>query len=377
MTVRTLLDAMDTIAPWHLAESWDNVGLIVGDEGRELDGPVLLSIDTTPGVVEEAIGRRASALISYHPPIWNPIRRLVASGPKQACLVRALEARLAICSPHTALDAAAGGLTDWLADGVLGTEGAGDRRAIQPFGSLASSQQLKLVVFVPDEHVDRVREAVASAGAGRIGEYRLCSFTSPGQGTFFGSEGTDPAVGKSGRLERVEERRLEMVCSRSSLPLVVEMLRQFHPYEEPAFDVYELTAKPSRGVGAGRRITLDHPTPIETIAERLRGHLAVRAVKVARPAGHDGMAHRIGVVPGAGAELAETAREDDCDLFVTGEMRYHEVAAALDKGLAVMLGGHANTERGYMPILATRLQAALEGVEVRVAESDQSFIDIV
>jgi len=377
MTIRELLGALESISPLELAEEWDNVGLIVGDESRPLDGPVLVAIDTTPAVVSEAIEKGASGLVSYHPPVWKPTRRIVAEGPKQTALVRALEARLAICSPHTAVDAAAGGLTDWLADGVLGGGATGDRRAIQPHTSSPRGQELKLVVFVPPDHLDRVREALASAGAGSIGAYRLCSFGIPGTGTFFGDESTTPAVGESGQLERVEEIRLEMVCSRSSLALAVETLRQFHPYEEPAFDVYELGAKPTRGIGAGRRITLDRPTPVEQVAQRLREHLGVRAVKVACPPGSDRVVRRVGVCPGAGADLVEAALADDCDLYVTGEMRYHEVMAALDRGMSVVLAGHTSTERGYMPVLRDRLAELLEGVEVQHAESDRPFIELV
>jgi dinuclear metal center YbgI/SA1388 family protein len=375
-TVRTLMDAMERIAPLSMAESWDNVGLIAGSAGAPLRGGVAITIDLTAPVLEEAIARKASVIVAYHPPIWTALKHLTDAEPGQALLLRAIEERIAIFSPHTALDGAGEGMNDWLAEGVTGGGATGDRRALAPHLSQAPSQQLKVVTFAPSTALDRLREAMASAGAGIIGAYHLCSFSTPGTGTFLGDETSKPAVGVPEVLERVAEERLEMVCARSALPIVVETLRHFHPYEEPPIDVYELVALPRRSAGAGRRVVLDQPATLETIAGRLKAHLGVTAVKVARAPGMDGPITHVGVCPGAGSSLVERAIADECQLFVTGEMRYHEVTGALNRGLSIMLAGHTNTERGFLPRLRDRLARELGGVDVFVADADRPRVEL-
>jgi dinuclear metal center YbgI/SA1388 family protein len=377
-TVDGLAGAMDRIAPLFGAEPWDRVGLHVGDPARDLAGPVLLTIDLTERVLDEAIGSRASAIVAYHPPIWTPLERVTASTATERIVRGAIEAGIAVYSPHTALDAAAGGVTDWLAECVAckANESAdgmtADVRALVPLGIHKPSQRMKLVVFTPRNAVDQIRGALATAGAGQIGGYEVCSFASDGTGTFFGTEGTDPAVGESGRLQEVDEVRLEMVCSRSALPLAIETLRQFHPYEEPAFDVYELQPKPERASGAGRRLVLDQPATIPQIGERLRAHLGVTRIKYALPEGMDekSKVRRIALVPGSGGELVDTAIAEGCELFVTGEMTHHAVLGATARGLGVLLAGHTNTERGYLPRLAERLRGLMPDASFEISKAD-------
>lgn len=383
LTIADLARAMERIAPTHLAEEWDNVGLLVGRTESALSGQVLLTIDLTDAVLEEAIGARCGAIIAYHPPIFQALKRVVGdrTGPgasmSQRVVLGAAENKIAIYSPHTALDAAAGGITDWLAGGVLGATApttGGDRRAIKPIAAKEPTQELKIVTFVPDASLERVRGALASSGAGIIGQYESCSFSSQGQGTFMGSAGTNPAVGKPGEFETVHERRLEMVCSRRALPLALAALRQLHPYEEPAIDVYPLEPKPMRDVGIGRRITLDHPATLKDLASRLKSHLRVPAVQVAPAAGVDPMTtpvDRVGVLPGAGGSIAPRALADQCQVFITGEMKHHEVLAMTSAGMSIILAGHTASERGYLTSLARRLQEELSGVSAIVSKADR------
>lgn len=379
-TVSALVGAMEQIAPLDGAEPWDRVGLQVGDPARGLGGPVLLTIDLTERVLDEGVSMRAAAIIAYHPPIWKPLERLTSRTTAERIVRGAIEAGIAIYTPHTALDSARGGVTDWLCEGIAGTTGPAedprincDIRALAPQLELSSSEQVKLVVFVPRESVEQLRGALATAGAGQIGEYAVCSFVTEGEGTFLGAEGTRPAVGRSGRLERVKELRMEMVCSKSALPLAIETLRQFHPYEEPAFDIYELAPKPNRATGTGRRLVLDQPATVLEIGRRLRTHLEVSRLKYALPEGmdEDTPLHKIGVVPGSGSDLAEVAVQGGCQVFVTGEMTHHAVIGATARGMAVVLAGHTNTERGFLPRLGRKLAGLLEGVEFRISRADR------
>ncbi len=372
MDIGDLVNIMQRLAPLDHAESWDKVGLLAGDRTRPLHGPVLLTIDLTERVMAEAIGMKAGAIIAYHPPIFEPLTRITDATPRQRVILRALEHHIAIYSPHTALDNIPGGVTDWLCEGLSGGEAApgragkihGDCRALAPHARAPGTQQVKIVTFVPEAQVEKVRGALASAGAGIIGGYQVCSFATSGTGTFLGGESTNPAVGKRGELERVSELRLEMVCSRAALPLAIETLRRFHPYEEPAIDAYELMPLPRRSAGSGRRLVLDRPATVAELAQRLRAFTGRESVRYAlADPDHDRPVKYIGVVPGSGESLSRLARQEGCELFVTGEMKHHEVLGALNAGMNVLLGGHTSTERGYLH----RLRHAIEQADAALA----------
>ena len=177
-------------------------------------------------------------------------------------------------------------------------------------------------------------------------------------------------VGQPGQLERTEEVRLEMVCGASALPLAMEMIRQFHPYEEPAIDVFPLAPQPTRSSGQGRRLVLDKPATVAELAQRLKAFLKRDRIRYAI-AGEDHPVTRIGIVPGSGASLSRLARDEGCELFVTGEMKHHEVLGALNAGMSVILGNHTSTERGYLPRLAQQIQKAAPGLSVLVSRVDQ------
>jgi dinuclear metal center YbgI/SA1388 family protein len=368
--VQQLLDVMRTIAPEHLAESWDQVGLHVGNPGAPLSGPVLLTIDLTEAVAAEAISMKAGAIVAYHPPLFNAINRITAADAKGRMLLDLIGAGIAIYSPHTALDATHGGVADWLID--LAGPGS-DRAALLPHESLANAH--KLVAFVPKDSVDAVRTALSDAGAGIIDDYELCSFMLDGIGTFRGGDATNPTIGTRGTFETVEEVRLEMVCPMPRLPDVVAALRATHPYEEPAFDIYSLDAAPDRSTGPGRALTLDTPASARDIAARVRTGLGVENIRVA--AASETPITRIGACPGAGASLVGDVLSEGCQAFITGEMRHHEVLAALERGCSIILAGHTNTERGYLPVLREKMVAIESSLDVRISEADRWPFDVV
>lgn len=374
MLVHDLVEAMERIAPRELAEEWDRVGLQVGSGDAQLVGPVLLTIDLTEPVIDEAVAMGASAVISYHPPIFAPLDSITTATPKERIILTAARAGVAIYSPHTALDATVGGVTDWLCEGLSGGEPgkiAGDCRALQPHPEGIDSPEVKIVTFVPERDIETVRNALASAGVGQIGEYSLCSFNTQGTGTFLGSERTNPTVGEPGKLEMVTECRLEMVCPTRALALALQTLRRFHPYEEPSVDVYTLAPKSRRSIGAGRRLVLDQPVTIGELGDRLRAFLGTARVQLGPAGEQDATVRTIGVVPGAGESLAALAASEGCEAFITGEMRHHQVLAAIHDGMHVLLAGHTNTERGYLPRLAIRLGDELPGIETRISQADR------
>jgi dinuclear metal center YbgI/SA1388 family protein len=373
-TIGALAEAMEGVAPARLAEPWDNVGLLLGDRAAPC-GRVLVAVDWTPAVLEEALALRVDAVVSYHPPIFDALKRLSSDDPKQRTLLDAAQAGIALLSPHTALDAVKGGVNDWLAEGIAGGAEAIALSAgfepLRPASTLPKGEAFKLVVFVPAEASARVREALAQAGAGAIGNYDRCTTRGDVTGTFRGGPGSDPAVGTRGKLEEVREERIETVTSAERLPWAVAALRAVHPYEEPAFEIHALAARPSLDEGAGRLLSLRTPATVREIAARLRRHLGTRRIDCACAPGTEGARHaRIALCPGAGASFLPEAAARGATLLVTGEARHHDHLAAMAAGVTLVLPGHTQTERGYMPILAQRLARTLPGVSFTTSQVD-------
>lgn len=361
VTVGDVAVAMDHIAPPNLAQSWDNVGLLVGDSAAACRS-ILLCIDLTGPVLKEAIEAGCGLVLAYHPPLFKPVGRLRAdSSGTDAIVHRAIAAGVAIYSPHTALDAAPGGTNDVMAELC----GLSD---VEPFEyTTPAGTQSKVVTFVPAKDVDRVAAAMSAAGAGRIGDYVMCSYRVSGEGTFYGTEGTSPKVGQRGRLEKVAEIRIEMVAPNRRLPEVINALLSHHPYEEPAYDIYPLAAAPSFGIG--RVGQLAPRTTLATLARKLKKATGSKiAAMVGAP---DAAIARAAICVGAAGMLPfEKARSSDCDVVVTGEIRHHDALSLLRMGKSAIALGHWESERPALAPLGVRLTEMVPGLSVRISEKD-------
>jgi dinuclear metal center YbgI/SA1388 family protein len=350
-----VVGALEDFAPTRFAAAWDNVGLLVGDAESAISR-VLLTIDCTRAVLGEARAGGCEAIVSYHPPLFEAQKRFVAG----SVAFEAARAGIALFSPHTALDVAEGGTNDVLAD-ILGMTARAPLRPVE-----APDEELKLVTFVPPEHVEAVSRALFAAGAGRIGKYSSCSFRGAGTGTFFGGEGTHPVVGEAGRLEEAVELRLETVVPASCVEAVVGALRASHPYEEPAFDLVRLVAAPGRrGFG---RVGAVAPAALEVLVGRVKKALGVESVLVAGPL--DRMVSRAAVCAGSGVDLMSDAIAAGAGVFLTGEVRHHDALRAVEAGLAVVCTRHSTSERGALVALARRLSELLPGVTVTRSTED-------
>lgn len=371
-TVATLCEAMERIAPTWAAAEWDNVGLLAGARYWPL-GRILLTIDLTPSVLNEAIRGRRQAIVTYHPPIFRPLKRIIADRRQAEGLAAdALAHRIAVYSPHTALDCAPGGTNDVLAD-LAGLE------EVRPFEALASSERsCKLVVFVPSEHVENVADAVFSAGAGRIGAYEKCSYRLDGVGTFFGSESTAPVIGRKGRLERVNEVRLEVVVPRTQLAGVTAAIRRSHPYEEPAFDFYPLEGLSDGKTGQGRVGRFARMVTLGALAKRLATKTgAPGAMRIGR-AGE--RLHRGFVCVGAAGSLPFEIPGESLgwgDVVITGEIRHHDALRYARCGASAIALGHSVSERPVLAPLAAKLKKALPGVSIAVSRADRDPFEAV
>ena len=362
MHIRDLMEVMEKIAPLRDAEPWDNVGLILGDPAAGVRR-VLLCIDLTAEVVAEAVRDRCDAVVAYHPPLFKDVRKLVAGSAQ----FEALRHGIAVYSPHTALDVADGGTNDVLAE-ALGLKGAAPLRLSPP------GEDLKLVTFVPTEAVEKVADALFSAGAGKIGDYRECSFMTPGTGTFYGEEGAQPAVGKKGVRERVAEVRLETLVPAGRAEAVVAALLQSHPYEEPAFDLLK-RALPPQARGMGRIGDLEEPVARDILITRIKHELDVGHVLLAGPM--HGLVKRAACCAGSCGDLMDRAAERGAELYLTGELKHHDALRATRLGMTVVCVLHSNSERAVLKRVRERLERMLKGVEVRCCEADCDPFSIV
>jgi dinuclear metal center YbgI/SA1388 family protein len=357
MLLRDLLPILEDIAPLRHAEPWDNVGLITGDPDDTVER-VLLTIDCAPAVMAEAVAGRCELVVTYHPPLLEPIKSI----PAKSVLHRALRSGIALYSLHTAFDVAPGGTNDFLAD-VLGVTERAPLKVEAP-----REAQCKLVTFAPEEDVDRVAKALFDAGAGIIGKYKWCSYRSPGTGTFFGEEGTNPSVGAAGKLERVAEIRLETVVPLHRQEEVVKALRAAHPYEEPAFDLVRLLSPPE-GRGIGRTGTLPRPVARRELIERVKQGLGVSGVLVAGPT--EGDVTRVAVCAGAGRGLLREALAAGAELYLTGELPHHDALRAAAAGMTVVCALHSNTERAALGRIKERLEKEAAGLAVSLSREDR------
>lgn len=356
MTLADLVAAFEEIAPPSLAEPWDNVGLLVGDMNQTIQR-CLLTIDYTPSVAAEARAAICQCVISYHPPIFDALKKLHASSP----IFQAIRDGIAIYSPHTALDVADGGTNDLLAE-ILGLADIRPLRLIE-----TKAHDLKLVTFVPEEHLEKVAAAVFEAGAGGIGKYSQCSFRSRGEGTFFGDETSNPAVGEKGKLTRTPEVRFETILPKQQLPAVLAALYRSHPYEEPALDLIQLATPPAK-VGQGRIGTLQNIERREIFA-RIKKGLSLSRLLVAGPT--EGRIKSAACLAGAGRQHLPDAIAQKAELYLTGELPHHDALAAAKAGLTVVATLHSNSERAVLPRLAERLHQKLPAVEFLISKNDR------
>lgn len=352
---RDVIEAVERIASGALAEPWDNSGLQVGSPAANANR-VLVALTPLPEVFDEAEERGADFLLFHHPLIFGGLNSIDASAYPGDLVARALNNGLTIHAAHTNYDAAPNGVSVALADAV-GLRGP--LEIVAPRGELR-----KLVVFVPEENADALADALSVAGAGVIGEYTRCAFRTSGTGTFLPGEGTDPYLGERGRLERVEEIRLETVVPAHAASRAAAAIRAAHPYEEPAFDVYPIEGSPE-GCGYGRVGRLPEPTTPERFAEHVSASLGFPARLVAAP-NPTQRVERVAVLGGSGGSFIREVAASGAGAYVTGDLDYHDSLLAESLGLVTVDAGHAATE---LPSLVPLARGLAELVDVPVEVS--------
>jgi len=348
--IRDVLAALEEIAPRRYAFDFDRVGLQVGDADAEVTKAVV-SLDRSLGALEFAEGRGAQLLLSHHPLIWDPLKTLDECRHAERTAMRLIRSGIGFIAAHTNWDSARGGINDCLADRL-------ELKEVQPFGSAAAVDILKLVVFAPADSVDRIIDALSEAGAGRIGDYYRCAFLSSGHGTFIGGEGTNPTVGEAGKKEIVPEVRFEMLLPSEKLGKVTQALREAHPYEEPAYDL--IRQMPSYEQPLGRMGKLARPMSLAEFSAFADEKLGTQSYSWGEA---NKRISKVAVVGGAADGEWLSARNAGADVFLTGEVRQNIAVEASESGMPILAAGHYATEHPGCEWLRDRMAAAVPEVD--------------
>ncbi len=333
--VKTVIAYMEELAPSSIAMSGDPVGLQIGHPEAEVK-KILAALDPDHYAVKEAEEVGAEMLVTHHPLFYHQVASINESLPTGNLAAAVLRKRMHIFSAHTNYDIAPRGVNYRLAE-ALGLP-ADQGQVVEVTGN---EQLLKLVVFIPAGHEDRVRDAIAEAGAGKMGNYSHCTFQLPGTGTFMPGEGTDPYIGTRYELEKVDELRMETILPATKKQEVIKALIEAHPYEEVAYDLYPLALE-GRNIGLGLYFDLEKPVSLEYLIDKCKGVLKAEPLRC-WDAGKSSFS-RIAVCGGSGGSLIEQAARLGAEAFVSGDFRYHDLKLAQSHGLALVDAGHDATE---------------------------------
>jgi dinuclear metal center YbgI/SA1388 family protein len=396
MKVEDIAAAIQRIVPLELAQNWDNVGLLVGDPQSDVKN-ILLTIDVTKEVLAEAIKLKTDLIVSYHPVIWDALKKITAdpavkprlapapvagaasatgaeakaphSDPSEAgthtrgLVYELIRKRIAVFSIHTALDSAIGGVNDGLAE-IIGIQ---DPKPIGDYVNYPAGENYKLVVFAPVDSVAKISNAVFEAGAGWIGNYSKCSYQAQGTGTFLPLEGSKPAIGKRGKLEKVPEIRFETIVPAEKLDNVIVAMKKTHPYETPAYDVFKLYNSQDK-FGLGRIGKLAQPLRIEQIIERIKKSTGAKAAGIVGR--QKKLVKTAAVCAGSCGQIINSVIAAKADLYVTGELKHNLALAAQEAGLTCICLSHTVSERFILKKFAKQLQSQIKQVTIKISRKD-------
>lgn len=364
-----IIGIINKIAPPALAEDWDNVGLQVGDPGSGIER-IMVALDPCPEALNAAIASSCQLLLTHHPLIFKPLKRIAATDATGSLIHQAIAGRLAIVSLHTNYDIATGGVNDLLAE-ALGVT------SCRPLKVCHREELLKLTVFVPLSHHGALLEALLPF-SWLAGNYADCSFTTSGQGTFKPLAGSSPYIGRAGEREIVAESRLEMLIRKTDLQPAIKSLRKVHPYEEPAFDITPLLNEGLQS-GIGRIGLLESRPILKDFAVSVKKALGCAALKIA--GNPEQRIAKIALCGGSGASLLREAAREGADLLLTGDIKYHDAREAQSLGVALIDAGHFATERlmidGLSAHLAKELQRRKYEIEILRCTAESDPFDIL
>jgi len=333
MKIKNITDYLEQMAPLEFQESYDNSGLLIGNQKNEVT-KALISLDVTDKVLEEAIKKKCDLIISHHPLIFKEIKRLNGGKYVEDLVIKAIKNNIAIYAIHTNLDNVSPGVNGALAQKI----GLKNTRVLSPKAGALS----KLVVFCPQSHAEAVRNSMLDAGAGHIGNYSHCSFNTNGKGSFKALEGAHPFVGEIEKIHFEEEVRIETILPQWMISKVLNAMLAVHPYEEVAYDIYPLINK-SENIGSGMIGELENEADLEEFLSKVKESL--QAAYLRHGPIHDGRKVKtVAICGGSGSFLMDAAYRQKADVFITADLKYHDFFKYQGK-MTLVDAGHYETEQ--------------------------------
>jgi len=332
MHIKDIVQYLESLAPTSLQESYDNAGLLTGSPHMEVK-KVLISLDITPEVMQEAIETGSNLIITHHPLVFKSLKKLNGGNLVEDMLIKAIKHDIALYAIHTNLDNVWNGVNGKLAE-IIGLQ---DPKILAPKPNLLK----KLVVFCPQSHADKVRQAMLDAGAGHIGNYSHCSFGAEGYGSFKALEGAHPYVGDVGQIHFEAEMRIETVVPQFLLTKVLSSMLQAHPYEEVAYDIYPLENN-SLQVGSGMIGSIEDPMEATAFLQHLKKQLGARQIR--HGIRTEKKVSKVALCGGSGSFLMDDAYRQGADIFITADLKYHDFFRFQGKMILVD-AGHYETEQ--------------------------------
>lgn len=343
-----IISLFEQWSPKRYAEDWDPVGLHIGQLNREVKN-VLVTLDVNDAVVDEAIDKQTNLIIAHHPPIFRPMKHIWTDTPQGRLIEKCIKHDISVYAAHTNLDIAPGGVNDMLASRL-------ELQDLEVMEPTISDPLYKLAVFCPIDHADELRAVLAQAGAGAIGDYNGCSFSSVGTGRFTPSEGADPFIGEIDKGEIVSEERIEVVLPGPLRNKVLKAMLAAHPYEEPAYDFFVLDQR-TKEFGLGRVGGLSESMSLEQFGHYVKDVLEVSAVRIV--GNPQKQVRKVAVLGGSGSKYIHAAKRKGADVFVSGDIDFHSAQDAEVLDLAIVDPGH-HVEKVMIEGVAHIMQKACE-----------------
>ena len=332
MLVKDIVTIFEQFAPLQLQEPYDNSGLCVGNLNDEIKA-VLISIDITDSVIDEAIAKNCNLVISHHPLIFSGIKSLTGRNLVERCTIKAIQNKINIYSAHTNVDVVSGGVSQKICEKL----GLVNCRVLSPMKSML----YKLVTFAPSDYAHKIREAIFAAGAGNIGNYDSCSFNTSGHGTFMGNELSNPFVGEKNKLHTEEEIRIETIFPKYLQNQIIKALLQAHPYEEVAYDIYPLENR-FENTGLGMIGELSSPVPELKFLTQIKNTFNAGSVRYTSLKNKP--VTKVAVCGGSGSSLLKNAIDQGADMFISADFKYHQFFDA-DENIVIVDIGHYESEQ--------------------------------
>lgn len=329
LTVKTIFNALEELAPKEKAYSWDNVGLQIGSANQKAT-KIMITLDVLESVVDEAIANNVDVIIAHHPLLFKPLKQINFDTPEGRVIAKLIRHNITVYASHTNLDIVAGGVNDMLAE-QLGIQKA------KPLVQIGTEKLFKYAVHVPVSHLDKIKQVIGDAGAGKQGDYTHCSFEIAGIGSFKPGTQAEPFIGEIGKIAKVEEVKIEALVNESSLKKVVAAVLEVHPYEEPAYDIIELKNS-GANYGLGRIGEVKTQMNLKQYAEGLKEKLELSHVRIVGDLKK--MIKKVAVIGGSGEKYIHAAKHAGADVYITGDLGFHQAQIAMEMGLAVIDAGH-------------------------------------